>query len=259
MELSEFLRRNPRFALAFSGGTDSSYLLYAAKSAGCDVRPYLIRSSFQPQFELDDARRVAESLGLSLTVVSFNILQDPNIRGNPADRCYFCKKALFTRLRERSRSDGYDLLCDGTNASDDAGDRPGMKALRELGVRSPLRECGLGKPEIRRLSKEAGLFTGDKPAYACLATRIPSGTPITAPLLQKVERAEDSLFALGFSDFRARYFGGAAKLQFPEEQFPDVLEKRAEIVSALAPDFDSVLLDLSPRKTEEKTWNRKRL
>lgn len=253
--LNEFLKQNSRLALAFSGGTDSSYLLYAAKAAGCDVRPYLLKSPFQPQFELDDARRVAESLGLSLTVAGFDILQDPDVRKNPANRCYFCKRALFARLREISRSDGYELLCDGTNASDNADDRPGMKALQELGVRSPLRECGLTKPEIRRLSRKAGLFTGDKPAYACLATRVPAGTEITAPLLQKIERAEEALFALGFSDFRVRYFGGAAKLQFPEGQFPDAMEKRAEIVSALSPDFGAVLLDLIPRKTEEKTWN----
>ncbi|QAT48704.1 ATP-dependent sacrificial sulfur transferase LarE [Caproiciproducens sp. NJN-50] len=255
MKLNEFLKQNPRFALAFSGGTDSSYLLYAAKAAGCDVRPYLVKSPFQPQFELDDARRVAEPLGLTLTVVGFDILQDPDVRKNPPDRCYFCKRALFTRLRELSRSDGCELLCDGTNASDDAGDRPGIKALRELGVRSPLRECGLTKPEIRRLSREAGLFTGDKPAYACLATRIPAGTEITAPLLQKIERAEESLFAMGFFDFRVRYFNGAAKLQLPGEQFQIAMERRAEIVSALESNFDAVLLDLSPRKTEDKIWN----
>lgn len=259
MELSEFFKQNPRFALAFSGGTDSSYLLYAAKAAGCDVRPYLLKSPFQPQFELNDAHRVADSLRLPLTVVSFDILQDPDVRRNPANRCYFCKRALFTRLRELCRSDGYELLCDGTNASDDASDRPGMKALEELGVRSPLRECGLVKPEIRKLSKKAGLFTGDKPAYACLATRIPAGTPITGPVLQKIEREETALFGLGFSDFRVRYFSGAAKLQFPEEQFSGVLAKREEIVSALAADFDAVLLDLSPRKTEEKIWNSKKL
>lgn len=255
MKLNEFLKQNPRFALAFSGGTDSSYLLCAAKTAGCDVRPYLVKSPFQPQFELDDARRVAESLNLALTVVGFDILQDPDVRRNPPNRCYFCKRALFTRLRELSRSDGYNLLCDGTNASDEEDDRPGMKVLRELGVRSPLRECGLTKPEIRRLSREAGLFTGGKPAYACLATRIPAGTEITAPLLQKIERAEESLFAMGFSDFRVRYFGGAAKLQLPGEQFQMAMERQKEIVSELAPDFDAVLLDLSPRKTEDKAWN----
>ncbi|MCI1965020.1 MAG: ATP-dependent sacrificial sulfur transferase LarE [Oscillospiraceae bacterium] len=255
MELEEYLKRNPRFALAFSGGTDSSYLLYAAKSAGCDVHPYLLKSPFQPQFELDDARKVAESLGVKLTVVEFDILQDPQVRKNPADRCYYCKKALFTLLWQRVRADGYNLLCDGTNASDQVDDRPGMKALKELQVRSPLRECGLTKPEIRRLSREAGLFTGDKPAYACLATRVPAGTPITAPLLEKIECAENALFTLGFSDFRVRYFGGAAKLQLPAEQFADGLKRHAEIVSALSKDFHDVLLDLRPRQTEEKRWN----
>ncbi len=256
MKLDEFLKQIPRFALAFSGGTDSSYLLYAAKAAGCDVRPYLIQSSFQPQFERDGALRLAELLQLPLTVIRLDVLSDPHVAANPENRCYFCKRALFSRLLESCRADGYDLLCDGTNASDNVAERPGMKALNELGVRSPLRECGLNKEEIRRLSRKAGLPTWKKPAYACLATRIPAGTPITAPLLQKIERAENSLFALGFSDFRVRYFGGAAKLQFPEEQFPAALQKRAEIVSALQREFDTVLLDLIPRKTEENTWKK---
>ena len=247
MELTVFFARNPRFALAFSGGVDSSYLLYAAKTAGCDVKAYFVKSAFQPQFELSDARRLADMLGVPFAAENFDVLQHAEVSENPPERCYFCKTALFKRLWELCRADGYALLCDGTNASDDIDDRPGMKALKELGVRSPLRECGLKKPEIRRLSKEAGLFTHDKPAYACLATRIPAGTPITASLLQKVERAEEALFKMGFSDFRVRYFAGAAKLQFPENQFGLALCKRPEILEALAPDFDGVLLDFKPR------------
>ncbi|MCL2254284.1 MAG: TIGR00268 family protein, partial [Lachnospiraceae bacterium] len=136
---------------------------------------------------------------------------------------------------------------DGTNASDDASDRPGMKALAELKVRSPLRECGITKDEVRRFSKEAGLFTFDKPAYACLATRIPTGRPITGELLEKVELAENALFKLGFSDFRVRVFAEAARLQFPERYISEVLKKRTEIIKAIKPVFPLVLLDLEGR------------
>ena len=139
------------------------------------------------------------------------------------------------------------MLLDGTNASDNAGDRPGMRALRELEVRSPLRECGLTKEEVRHRSREAGLFTWNKPAYACLATRIPTGTPITKEDLDRVERAECALEALGFRDFRVRLFHGAARLQVTGEQLPLALEKQAELRAALWSDFSDVLLDLAPR------------
>ena len=139
------------------------------------------------------------------------------------------------------------MLLDGTNASDNAGDRPGMRALRELEVRSPLRECGLTKDEVRRRSREAGLFTWNKPAYACLATRIPTDTPITREDLERVERGEDALRALGLRDFRLRLFHGAARIQVTREQLPPVLERREPLLAALRPDFSDILLDLSPR------------
>ena len=122
-----------------------------------------------------------------------------------------------------------------------------MRALRELSVRSPLRECGLTKPEIRRLSRKAGLFTWDKPAYACLATRVPAGEQLTAEKLENTERAEDFLFSLGFADFRVRLFNGAARLQLPAEQLPRLLERRAEILSELKKTYRAVVLDLEVR------------
>ena len=155
--------------------------------------------------------------------------------------------AFGDRIAEAAREDGYSLLLDGTNASDEEGDRPGMRALRELSVRSPLRECGLTKEEIRRLSKEAGLFTWDKPAYACLATRIPTGEQITKEKLADTEAAEDYLFSLGFTDFRVRRFGEAARLQFPADQFEKVLEKREEIIKELKRYYGAVLLDMEAR------------
>ena len=148
---------------------------------------------------------------------------------------------------EQAKADGYSLIIDGTNASDDAADRPGMVALKELAVRSPLREAGLTKEEIRRLSKEAGLFTHDKPAYACLATRIPTGSPITAEKLAVTERNEGFLRSLGFADFRIRFLGTAAKLQVSEAELPLLLTHRETIFQRLKNDYAEVLLDLEVR------------
>ena len=248
MTLQQFFAQVPKAALAFSGGTDSAFLMWASRQYGCALRAYYIKTAFQPAFELADARRLAEELGVPMTVVELDVLSVPEAAENGPRRCYYCKKALFTRLRQAAAADGYTVLIDGTNASDDAGDRPGMAALRELEVRSPLRECGITKAEVRRLSKEAGLFTWDKPAYACLATRIPTGTAVTAEMLTRVENAESALAGLGFVDFRVRVADGAARLQVTGDQMPMVMEKREEILKALAPDFSAVTLDLAPRR-----------
>ena len=247
MTLETFFREVPRAALAFSGGTDSAFLLWAAKTYGCDVQAYYIKTVFQPDFELEDALRLAEQLSVPMKVVEMDILGVAEAAQNGPRRCYYCKRALFTKLREQAAADGYTVLLDGTNASDDAGDRPGMQALRELKVRSPLRECGLTKADIRRLSREAGLFTWDKPAYACLATRLPTGDALTEDLLARVEGAEDALFRLGYADFRVRVFHGAARLQLPAGQLERAVRERAALQTALAPYFKPILLDLEER------------
>lgn len=247
MTVKDFFRQTPRAAAAFSGGTDSALLLYLAKQNGCDVHAYYVKTAFQPEFELEDARRLAGELNIPMTVVELDILAVPEAAANGANRCYHCKRAIFTALQEAAAEDGYTVLLDGTNASDDAGDRPGMRALRELGVRSPLRECGITKAEVRRLSREAGLFTWEKPAYACLATRIPTGTAIRADRLQAVERAEMQMREMGFQDFRVRMYGDAARIQVRAEQFALALEKRKEIMEWLGGLFDGVLLDLNVR------------
>lgn len=245
--LEGFFKENPRAALALSGGVDSAFLLWAGLCAGAEVRPYFVKTPFQPQFELEDAWRLCDELGVELDVVEVDILTDPQVTANPPDRCRHCKRRLFSALRERAAADGFSLLLDGTNASDDAGDRPGMQALRELEVRSPLRECGLTKGEVRRLSREAGLFTWDKPAYACLATRIPAGEPVTARALARTEAAETFLAGLGLRDFRVRLLNGCARIQVPAEQLPQVLARRAEIYSELKQYYSGVLLDLEAR------------
>ena len=248
MELADFFARHPKAALGFSGGVDSSYLLWSAKQCGADVRPYFIKTAFQPAFELEDARRLCRDVGAELMILELDALADEAVAENPADRCYHCKRNLFGTLTQRARADGYCLLLDGTNASDDAGDRPGMRALRELEVRSPLRECGLTKAEIRARSKAAGLFTWDKPAYACLATRVPTGQRITAEALAKTEAAEGFLFSLGLTDFRVRYFAGAARIQAPAAQLALILARREEILTELRQYYPAVLLDLEVRE-----------
>ena len=253
MTLERFFAAHPKVALGFSGGVDSSYLLYAAQRYGADVKPYFIKTVFQPQFELKDAARLAEQLGVHLEVLSADILQTAEVARNGARRCYHCKRELFDRLRAAALADGYGVLLDGSNASDDAGDRPGMQALEELEVLSPLRLCGITKTEVRRLSREAGLFTWNKPAYACLATRVPAGTAITEEDLSRVEKAEEFLFSLGFSDFRGRLMGEntrAARVQLPESQMQSALHAREKIIAGLS-GFSAVLLDLAPRPQEK--------
>lgn len=242
-ELKKFFRENPKVALAFSGGVDSSYLLYAAIEAGADVKAYYAKSDFQPEFEFEDAKRLAADLGADMEVKYLDLLADPVIVSNPQDRCYTCKKYIMGAIVRRAAKDGYDLIIDGTNASDDLGDRPGVKALRELGIRSPLLEAGLTKDEIRRLSKEAGLFTWDKPAYACLATRILTGEEITYKKLKDVEACEAFMMDMGFSDFRVRVRGKDALIQIKEKDHTLYKENEEWITDELKNHFRKVKLD----------------
>ena len=247
MTLDRFFQANPRGALAFSGGVDSAFLLWAGLQAGALLRPYFLKTAFQPRFELEDVWRLCQSLGTELTVLELDILSEPQIAANPADRCYHCKRRLFSVLRDRAAADGLPVLIDGTNASDEARDRPGMRALGKMGVRSPLRECGLTKEDIRKRSREAGLFTWDKPSYACLATRIPAGRTIIQEDLKRAEWGETLLGQLGFRDFRLRLTAGGCKLQVTEEQLPLAFDSRADILAVLSPLFSEIVLDMAPR------------
>lgn len=247
MTLQEFFQMNPEIAIAFSGGTDSAYLLYMAKQYARRTTAIYVSTAFQPAFEKADARRFCEEYDIPLAVLEYDIFQNDDVIKNPQNRCYYCKTALFTQIRKSAAELGFSCLADGTNASDDADDRPGMKALSELKVLSPLRICGITKDELREASRQLGLFTADKPAYACLATRIPSGTRLTQQKLELVEKAENALAQMGFSDFRVRYMEKAAKLQIKENQLPLVLEKREDILDILKPIFGNVYLDLIPR------------
>ena len=248
MTLQEFFAQHPSIALAFSGGVDSSYLLYAGLKWAEKLGVYYVKSPFQPEFEYRDALRLAQDLGAEVTVLNAEPLSDPCVAANPANRCYYCKKVIMSTIKAAAVRDGFDLIIDGTNASDDISDRPGFKALGDEGVLSPLRMCGITKARVRELSREAGLFTWSKPAYACLATRIPTGELITAEKLHAVEQSEDALFGMGFTDFRVRTKDGAAKLQFIAEQHGEAAQRLDEIKAALAPYYSEVSLDPTPRE-----------
>lgn len=250
MELKEYFEKHPKAALAFSGGVDSAYLLYAAMKAGAEVEAYYVRTAFQPEFEYQDALRLARDLGAVMHVISLDVLADETVASNPKNRCYYCKKRIFTAISQAAAADGFSLLLDGTNASDQVSDRPGMRALQELHVESPLRQCGLTKTEIRELSRKARLFTWDKPSYACLATRIPAGTAITPEHLQRTEWAEESLKNMGFSDFRVRLMGEAARLELTEAQLPLLLEKRSLVLDTLRQRYSAVLVNLEVRNEQ---------
>ena len=231
MKLEEFFKEYTKVAIAFSGGCDSAYLTYAALKYAREVKAYYVKTAFQPEFELEDALKFAKEYALDLSVIECDILYVQDVANNPSNRCYFCKNQIFGKILGKANEDGYTTILDGTNASDDASDRPGMKALEEMKVISPLRLAGLSKSDIRALSREAGLFTWDKPAYACLATRVPEGSQITKEILEKTEKAEAYLASLGLTNFRVRYRDGDALIQIAEGQ-QDLYEQNKDKIEA---------------------------
>lgn len=247
MEIKEFFEANNRAAIAFSGGVDSVYLLHAAAEAGADVKAYYVKSAFQPGFEFDDAKKLAGLIGCELRVIEADVLSDERITSNTADRCYWCKRRIMSAITEAAGADGYDVVCDGTNASDDIDDRPGFRALKEYGIRSPLRECGLTKDDIRKASRDAGLPTWNKPAYACLATRIQTGERITEEKLRVTEKAEGALHEMGFRDFRVRMRGNDALVQISGDQFGMAAQREKDITEALSDLYEEVRIDGNPR------------
>jgi uncharacterized protein len=206
-----------------------------------------VKSQFQPDFEFEDAKKIAELTGAEMKVLRVDALSDPRVRANPADRCYWCKRNIMGAITRAAADDGFALVIDGTNASDPADDRPGMRALKEFGIRSPLRECGITKAEVRERSREAGLPVWNKPAYACLATRIQTGEEITEEALEKTEKAEAALAEMGFSDFRVRLRDGNALLQVTSEQHDMALERKDEIDRLIGDMYGSVIIDEETR------------
>lgn len=237
-----------RIAIAFSGGVDSTFLAFAAKDAGCDVLAITVVTSLLSGAEVDKAQALARELGIRLHIAATDILALPEVAANTRERCYFCKKALFSHIREVAAKEDR-VLCDGTNADDVNDYRPGMRAVRELSVQSPLMESGLTKSEIRALSKEFGVRTHDHPSLCCLATRIPYGTPLTEEKLRVIEEAEKALGELGFSELRVRHHGDVARVELPKERIGEAASRADEITDALAPFFTHIALDLRGYRT----------
>ena len=175
-----------RYGLAFSGGCDSSLLLAAMKRAGLNAKAYMVMTAFQAPFELEDARRVVEETGAEFELIRADILSQADVCANPPDRCYLCKRFIFGQVLAAMERDGRHVLLDGTNASDDPANRPGFRALAELDVRSPLREAGFTKDDVRAASRAIGLSTADKPNFSCFATKVAPGEPLTRESLEQV-------------------------------------------------------------------------
>ncbi len=250
--LREILAEAKRVVVAFSGGVDSTFLLkMAVEVLGAEqVLAVTGQSPTYPAWELAEAKELASALGVRQLIIDTEELEQEDFAANPPERCYFCKQELFSRLRQIAQKEGALAVLDGTNR-DDLGDyRPGRKAARELGVRSPLLEAGLTKDDIRFFSFALGLPTWNKPACACLSSRFPYGTRITPEKLLQVERGEDFLRSLGFVQFRLRHHGALARIEIDPEQFSLLLAKASAVVSELkATGFAYVALDLEGYRT----------
>lgn len=245
-ELIDYLSNLGSAVIAYSGGTDSTLLIAAAKIALNDKFVAItIDTPYIARWEIEEAVEICEKLEVKHKIIKAEIINA--IKTNPLDRCYLCKSYLFTELIEEAKKLGIPYVIDGTNLDDKGDYRPGRKALKELEIKSPLLETGIGKELIREFSRKLGLPTWDKPAYACLLTRIPYNVNITYSELRRIEKSENYLMDQGFRAVRVRSHGKIARIEVPEEKIRDLLEKnrKKDISNALKSfGFQFVTIDM---------------
>ena len=251
--LRALLRETGSAAVAFSSGVDSTFLLRVVhEELGGRVVAVTVRSHTFPKRELEEAVAFCRAEGVRHEVIDSDELSVPGFAENPPDRCYHCKKAIFGKIIGFAQANGLAAVLEGSNVDDDGDYRPGRRAIKELGVRSPLHDAGLTKGEIRELSKKMGLPTADKPSFACLASRFPYGERITAEGLKRVERAEQWLVDAGLdlAQLRVRSHGDMARIEVPPEAIPRLAAHAAEIAAAFRGfGFAYAALDLQGYRT----------
>ncbi|NQT30476.1 MAG: ATP-dependent sacrificial sulfur transferase LarE [Candidatus Saganbacteria bacterium] len=251
--LKELLSAMKRVLIAYSGGVDSTFLLKIAKDTlGDNVLAVIAKSPTYPEDEVLAAKLLCEKLGVKYQIIDTDEFSDENFVSNPRERCYFCKKELFSRLLEIAKEDNIPYVLDGSNYDDKSDFRPGTKAKDELGVRSPLMELAFTKQDIRHFSKEMGLPTWDKPSYACLASRIPYGTKIDEETLKKVGEGEKYLKSLGFKQLRVRHHGNIVRIEVDKDSFAKIMQE--DLMDKIAKQFEKlgytyVTLDLKGYRT----------
>lgn len=235
-----------RICIAFSGGVDSALLVKAACDADLDVCAVTFRSTLQPQGETEQAAKQAAAYGARHVILDIDPLSVPEVKSNSRERCYHCKRALFRALDEFSLKEGYASVADGTNADDLNQYRPGLKALRELGISSPLADLGFTKGDVRAMAEAIGLDVAARPSSPCLATRFPYGTDLTPEALARVGRAENALHALGLPIVRVRVLDTAARIEVPYDAMGTLAAAAREAGRALrAEGFSYVMMDLA--------------
>ncbi len=213
-KLIEVLKGYGKVVIGYSGGVDSTYLSYISnKTLGKDSLCVTIVAELHSKREIAESIEFAKDNGIDQKIVEVSVVENDFIKNNPVDRCYHCKTSVFGIIKSICKENGFNVVLDGTNTDDLSDYRPGLKAIEELEIKSPLYEAGLSKNEIRELSKKHGLITHDKPSFACLASRVPYNTPINKEKLEMVEKAENFLMDKGFVELRVRHLGNLARIE----------------------------------------------